>query len=90
MESTLKATMESTTRLVIVNGLNLRVWEGVTEKGVPFIALVNRLESLNGSQMAAMVQELSAAKPPSETVEPTLIRMGVVVVPPAAEPAAGG
>jgi hypothetical protein len=51
----MKATMQSTNKLVIVNGLNLRVWEGVTDKGVRFVALVNRLAAATPSEQSALV-----------------------------------
>jgi hypothetical protein len=72
--------MESTSKLLILNGLNLRVWEGVTEKGVPFIALINRCEALDATQQPVFVRELGSApvKAPADTVAGALERMGIV------------
>lgn len=36
----MKITIESTTRIVRVNGVACRVWQGVTERGVPMTALL--------------------------------------------------
>lgn len=84
----MKATMESTSRMLILNGLNFRVWEGVTEKGVPFVALVNRLQSAVPAQQTAMISELLKHKDPAATTEPALILMEAIPAPPAPEPAA--
>lgn len=36
----MKATIESTTRIVELSGVRARVWEGKTDKGVPFVCFV--------------------------------------------------
>jgi hypothetical protein len=82
----MKATMESTSKLLILNGLNFRVWEGVTENGIRFVALVNRLQAANPAEMNSFVAELGkAARNPVADTEAALIAMGVV--PPPAPPA---
>ena len=81
----MKATMESTSKLLILNGLSVRVWEGVTQNGVRFVALVNRLQAVQPTEQQAMVQELTKFKEPSAETERTLIQMGVVAPPPESE-----
>ncbi len=39
----MKATMEPTSEIVTVDGVQARVWNGVTEKGIRFTALVYRI-----------------------------------------------
>ena len=39
----MKITIESTTKLVAVNGVPARIWEGHTEGGVPLHCYVTRL-----------------------------------------------
>jgi hypothetical protein len=74
----MKATMQSTSKTIILNGLNLRVWEGVSEKGVPFVALVNRLASSDPARQQLLVQETVAKhKDPEESTGPTLVTLGV-------------
>jgi hypothetical protein len=74
----MKATMESTTRMLIVNGMNFRVWEGVSEKGIPFVALVNRLESADPTVQTALITETMAKqKEPESTTQGALDRLGV-------------
>ena len=83
----MKAQMESTSKTIILNGMNFRVWEGVSAKGVPFVALVNRLEAADPAVSQAFVQEVMAAQPdPKATTQPALERLGVVPAstPPAA------
>jgi hypothetical protein len=73
-----KATMESTSKLVIVNGLNFRVWEGITEKGVAFVALVNRLESTDPQSQQLLITETSEKhKDPEGATGFALARLGV-------------
>jgi hypothetical protein len=76
----MKATIESTTKTLVLNGLNLRVWEGVTEKGIRFVALVNRLQSADAEQERLLIGE-TTAKPPKEPEAATagaLERLGIV------------
>lgn len=74
----MKATMESTSKKVVLNGLEFRVWEGVTEKGIPFVALMNRLETVDPEVKAAFVKELTAAqKAPELNTASALERLGV-------------
>jgi hypothetical protein len=54
----MKATMQSTNKMAIINGMNFRVWEGVSDKGTPFIALVNRLAGADASTQNALVMEV--------------------------------
>ncbi len=55
----MKATIESTNKLVIVNGLQFRVWEGVSEKGTKFVALVNRIiSSIPDDNKALVIEQL--------------------------------
>lgn len=59
----MKVTLESTSRIVSANGIDCRVWEGITERGVPCFALIPRIAAHDPSQFAA---ELREHKPPSD------------------------
>jgi hypothetical protein len=62
-----------------LNGMTFRVWEGVSAKGVNFIAIVNRLESADPEVQAALIQEvITAQKEPAGTTQSALERLGVV------------
>ena len=54
----MKATMQSTSKMAIINGMNFRVWEGISEKGTRFIALVNRLAGVDAPGQNAVTSEL--------------------------------
>jgi hypothetical protein len=68
----MKITLESTDRMVEVNGIPARVWEGTTERGVPMFALIAHAliarvavhKSEDNSQFEA---ELTEHKPASDT-----------------------
>jgi hypothetical protein len=76
----MKATMESTNKKVVLNGLEFRVWEGVTEKGIPFVALMNRLETVYPEMKAVFIKELTVAqKAPETNTAGALDRLGVGV-----------
>lgn len=79
----MKATMESTTKLLILNGLNIRVWEGVTENGVPFVALVNRVEAIEQAQQTMLIKELAVTKTEATKTVAALERLGVLPPAPA-------
>ncbi len=60
---------ESTTKLVTMNGMAMRIWEAETERGVPchlYVALVAVPEDRDQSQFDA---ELLASRAPSAEVE---------------------
>lgn len=74
----MKATMESTSKTLILNGMIFRVWEGTTEKGVPFVALVNRLASGSPENQQKIIQEtLQKHKEPASETAAVLETLGV-------------
>jgi hypothetical protein len=75
----MKATMESTDKMLIIQGLNFRVWEGTTEKGTKFVALVNRLAATDPEKQGALVQETLPKnhKPADANSLATLEAMGI-------------
>jgi hypothetical protein len=74
----MKATIESTSKTLIWQGLNFRVWEGVSAKGIKFVALVNRLETADADQMRLLIAELAgASKDPEATTPGALERLGL-------------
>lgn len=75
----MKVTLESTNRKLTLNGIQeYRVWEGVTEDGIAFVALVNRLEVLNPAQKPQFVEALSkTSREPSAGTPGVLERLGV-------------
>ncbi len=54
----MKITIESTTEIVTLNGVQCRVWEGQTEAGVKVQALIHKEQDL--SQFDRELQEMRA------------------------------
>jgi hypothetical protein len=78
-EVKMKITLESTTRVVTIEnvGIEARVWEGTTERGVRVIALIPRLavkKDQDISQFEAELKEQRVA-PSAEAVEAFSLRM---------------
>jgi hypothetical protein len=61
-----KLTVESTTRIISINGVPARVWEGTSEAGVPVYLAVTRVSVPEGADQSEFAKELQAHKPPSD------------------------
>jgi hypothetical protein len=84
----MKASMQSTTKTVIINGIQFRVWEGLSETGVKFVALVNRLAGANPPDQMTIVRELTGKHKESDpAMAPALAALDPMLTPeiPAAE-----
>lgn len=74
--------MQSTNRTVIINGISFRVWEGISEAGVKFVALVNRLAGASPEDQLKIVRELSAKhKEPDPEMAPALTTLDPTLFP---------
>jgi hypothetical protein len=71
----MKMTIESTTRIVNAGGIDCRVWEGVTERGVRVQALIPRVAALADQDLSQFEAELSEQKPPSAATQAFPLRM---------------
>ena len=71
----MKITIESTTRIVTANGVECRVWEGVTERGVKIQALIPRIAVANGQDTSQFEAELREHSAPSAEVQAFPLRM---------------
>jgi hypothetical protein len=67
--------IESTTKVVDVNGVPARVWEGHTERGVSVIAFVTRVAAERTEDLAEFERDLAEQRPPSAAVEAWPARM---------------
>lgn len=63
----MKATIESTDRIITHRGVEARVWEGVTESGVRFQALIARIAVRVDADNSQFQRELQEHKPPPES-----------------------
>lgn len=59
----MKATIESTEQVITVNGHKARIWEGVTEGGVPFQAVIARVAVHKDADNSQFERELMEHKP---------------------------
>ena len=71
----MKATLESTSKIVHLNGLPCRIWEGKTESGIPFLAFVNLVRVSVKSDGEVFAAELQEVKAPSVEAEAIPLRM---------------
>jgi hypothetical protein len=55
--------LEQTDRIVTVNGIPARVWEGVTGKGVAVTALITRIAVHNSEDASELEAELLEQRP---------------------------
>lgn len=60
----MKMMIESTTAIVKANGIDCRVWEGVTERGIKVEVLVLRIAVQLRQDMSQFEAELTETRPP--------------------------
>jgi hypothetical protein len=79
-----KITIESTTKIVkivgssragLVDAIECRVWEGVTEHGIKVQCLIPRIAAANGQDISQFVAELQEQRAPSAEVSAFPARM---------------
>jgi hypothetical protein len=71
----MKMTIESTTRIIEASGIQCRVWEGVTERGVKVQALIPRVAALKDQDLSQFEAELQEQRPPSVGAQAFPLRM---------------
>lgn len=67
----MKITIETTSKIVDLDGVPARIWEGTTESGIPVHCFITRI-AINKDDEAANEQfrrELAEVRPPSADVE---------------------
>lgn len=62
----MKLTIESTTRVITVNGVPARVWEGKSEDGIPVYCAITRVAVPEGADQSQFQRELVQHKLPSD------------------------
>lgn len=66
----MKITIESTTKIIELNGVPARVWEGKTESGIKVHCFITRIAvDKDENQTEEFEQELKQQKAPSMRVE---------------------
>ena len=66
----MKMTIESTTKIVKADGVDCRVWEGTTARGIPVVALIPRVAvSDDGADLSEFLAELQEQRAPSAAAQ---------------------
>ncbi|MFL5811348.1 MAG: hypothetical protein ACJ749_17630 [Flavisolibacter sp.] len=71
----MKVTLENTSKLVHLNGVPARVWEGETESGIKVHAFITRIAVEKSQDTSQFERELSEQKVPSAEVQAIPLRM---------------
>ena len=67
--------IRNTTKIVELNGVPARVWEGETDSGIPVILFVTRIAVAKADDQAPFERELQSISPPSPEAETFPARM---------------
>lgn len=71
----MKITIESTSKIVLANGIQCRVWEGQTESGIKVECLIPRIAARKGQDLSQFEKELEECSPPSAEASAFPLRM---------------
>ncbi len=72
----MQITIKSTSKLVELNGVPARIWEGETESGIPVHCYVTRIAApAAGADLAQFERELTEHQAPSAAIQAIPLRM---------------
>jgi hypothetical protein len=71
----MKLIIESTTKIVKLDGMDCRIWEGQTERGIKVHAYIPRVAAKDDQDLAQFEQELVEQRKPSAEIEAIPMRM---------------
>ena len=71
----MKITIESTSKVVQLNGLPARIWEGFTESGIPVHCYITRIAVQKDLDTSEFEKELQGHRVPSPEIEAIPARM---------------
>lgn len=71
----MKITIESTTKIVQMDGTDMRVWEGRTESGIPVHCYIARIAVDKEFDQTQFVRELQEHAAPSPAIQAIPLRM---------------
>ena len=71
----MKIEIESTEKIVELNGVPARVWDGKTSSGIPVHCFVTRISPQTHDNIEQFEQELQEQKPPTPEIEAYSLRM---------------
>lgn len=64
----MKATIQSTSKIVQLDGIPARLWEGQTESGIGIVCFITRVAIKNGEPSEEFERELQQQSTPSAEV----------------------
>lgn len=67
--------LESTTKIVEVNGVPARIWEGATQSGIPLHAYVTRVAVADDENQEDFERELQEHRAPSPAIEAIALKV---------------
>ena len=65
----MKVTLESTSKIVEVNGVPCRIWQGETESGIPVHGFITRIAVHKNADASEFERELQECRPPSHDIQ---------------------
>lgn len=65
----MRVTLESTSKIVTINGIPSRVWEGYSENGTKCHAFIARIACNASEDAMEFERDLDKCEPPSEEVQ---------------------
>lgn len=71
----MKIEIESTTKIVQVNGVPARIWAGKTESGIPVHCYVTRIAVAKDTDASEFEAELQEHRAPTPEIEAIPLRM---------------
>lgn len=71
----MKITVESTTKIVKLNGIDCRVWEGESERGIKVHCYIPRIAAKDDQDLSQFEAELEEQRKPSAEIEAIPLRM---------------
>jgi hypothetical protein len=71
----MKVQLHSTEKIVQINGVPARVWEGITEAGIQCHAYITRIAVHKDDDATEFEKELQEHSPPSADVQAIPLRM---------------
>ena len=71
----MRITVDSTTKIVELNGVPARIWEGNTDSGIPVHCYVTRIAVLDTDDREEFERELSVCREPSPVVDAIPLRL---------------
>lgn len=74
----MRVTLESTTKMVTVNGVPARIWEGKTDSGIPVHAFITRIAApdrpeIDFSQFERELRECAKPSPEVQAIDARLL-----------------